>query len=219
MNLLEAIKARHSVRSFTDKKIEGDVKNELSKAINEYNKESGLNIQLCLNEPKAFDCFMAHYGKFENCKNYIAIAGKSDTDEKCGYYGEKLVLKAQQLGLNSCWVAMTYKKSKTPCTINKGEKIKIVIALGYGKSMGTEHKSKPIKELCKVDREMPIWFENGMKAAMLAPTAMNQQKFMLTLKDNTVYAKALLGFYSKIDLGIVKCHFEIGAGNTDFIWK
>lgn len=162
---------------------------------------------------------MAHYGKFENCKNYIAVIGKSDTDEKCGYYGEKLVLKAQQLGLNSCWVAMTYKKSKVPCTINNKEKIKIVIALGYGKTMGVEHKSKPITQLCNVDREMPEWFEKGMKAAMLAPTALNQQKFILTLKDNTVYAKALRGFYTKIDLGIVKCHFEIGAENADFIWK
>ena len=65
---------------------------------------------------------------------------------------------------------------------------------------------------------MPEWFENGMKAAMLAPTALNRQGFFITLSDNTVHAKALFGFYSKIDLGIVKCHFEIGAGKDNFIW-
>ena len=55
-----------------------------------------------------------------------------DLDEKCGYYGERLVLKAQQLGLNTCWVAMTYSKVKTAFTVNSGEKLFIVISLGYG---------------------------------------------------------------------------------------
>ena len=66
---------------------------------------------------------------------------------------------------------------------------------------------------------MPEWFKNAMTAALNAPTAVNQQKFLFTLKDNdTVEAKAFLGPCSKIDLGIVKCHFEIGADNHPFKW-
>lgn len=218
MNLNEAIAARHSVRSFKDKAIDAQAAAELQELIKECNRLSGFNIQLCLNEPKAFDSTMAHYGKFRNCKNYIALIGPKKDEEKCGYYGEKLVLKAQQLGLNSCWVALSYSKSSVPCKIPKGQKLHSVIALGYGETQGAPHKSKSMEELYRADGEIPLWFRNGMTAAMLAPTAVNQQKFLLTLENDTVHAKALRGFYSKIDLGIIKYHFEIGAGDADFKW-
>ncbi|WP_319378392.1 nitroreductase family protein [uncultured Methanocorpusculum sp.] len=219
MDIQQAIIERHSVRSFTDQRIEGEIKSSLEEAIEECNRESGLNIQLCLDEPNAFGGMRAHYGKFENCKNYIALIGKAGTDEICGYYGEKLVLKAQQLGLNTCWVAMTYNKSKAPCILNKGEKIQIVIALGHGKTAGRPHKSKDMMQLSRVEGEMADWFKRGMEAAMLAPTAVNQQKFIITQNGNTVSAKPLAAFFSKFDIGIVKYHFEIGAGKENFSWK
>jgi len=219
MDVLEAIKARHAVRSFTDQRIEGEIKSSLQETVDECNRESGLNIQLCLDEPNAFGGMRAHYGKFENCKNYIALVGKAGTDEKCGYYGEKLVLKAQQLGLRTCRVGMTYSKSKSPCILNKGEKIQIVIALGYGKTAGKPHKSKDMMQLCKIDGEMADWFKKGMEAALLAPTVMNQQKFIITQNGNTVSAKPLPAFFSKFDIEIVKYHFEIGAGIENFEWK
>ena len=67
---------------------------------------------------------------------------------------------------------------------------------------------------------MPDWFRAGVEAAMTAPTAINQQKFMLTLMRDgaTVKAAAGLGPYAKMDLGIVKYHFEIGAGDHPFRW-
>lgn len=220
MDILEAMKKRHSVRSYTDRRIDEGIQNELKKVIEECNIESGMNIQICIDEPDAFNSFMGHYGKFKNVKNYIAIIGKKgkDIEEKCGYYGEKIVLRAAQLGLNTCWVALTYSKSKTKCIINKGEKIHCVIALGYGETQGVMRKTKTIDELCRVNGEMPDWFKRGMEAAQLAPTSMNQQKFMITLDGNIVSAKALTGFYSKLDLGIVKYHFEVGAGDQGWKW-
>ncbi|NMA95666.1 MAG: nitroreductase [Clostridiales bacterium] len=218
MDILEAIKARHSVRRFTGKKIEGEVKEALLRAIDECNEESGLNFQLCLNEPNAFKSRFFHYGTFKNCKDYIALIGPKGMDEKYGYYGQKVVLKAQQLGLNSCWVGLTYNKFKIPCIIGKGESIRLVIALGYGKTQGRARKSKDIMKLCKVDGDMPDWFKKGMEAATLAPTALNQQRFLMILNGTTVTAKALPAPYSKVDLGIVKYHFEIGAGKQNFNW-
>ena len=164
---------------------------------------------------------MAHYGKFRGVTNYIAMIGKKgdNLEEKCGYYGERLVLKAQQLGLNTCWVAMTYSKVPSAFSIHKGEKLCIVISLGYGENEGVAHKSKPFEKVVKSAQQVPEWFKNGVEAALLAPTAMNQQKFVFTLNGNQVSAKAGIGFYSKIDLGIVKYHFEIGAGENTFQWK
>lgn len=220
MELLEAMEKRHSVRSFEDKKIEGAVKAKLLEIIKECNKESGLNMQLVLDEPQAFDSFMAHYGKFSGVKNYIAIIGrKSDNlEETCGYYGEKVVLHAQQLGLNTCWVAMTYSKTKGAFKIREGEKLCCVIAIGYGNTQGVPHKSKAVEKVSKVNGNIPDWFRKGIEAALLAPTAVNQQKFQFVLDGNKVSAKARMGFYSKIDLGIVKYHFEIGADVKNFIW-
>ena len=59
---------------------------------------------------------------------------------------------------------------------------------------------------------LPDWFQKGVKAALLAPTAMNQQKFQFILNGSQVSAKAGYGFYTKLDLGIVKYHFELGSG-------
>lgn len=219
MTLTEAITARHSVRSFTDRKIDDSIAAELQKTIDDCNRLSGFRIQLMLDEPNAFSTRMAHYGNFHNCKNYIAMIGPKGHDEDCGYYGEKIVIKAQQLGLNSCWVAVSYGKSKVPCNIPHGQKLYMVIALGYGTTQGTQHKSKSMDELCKVVGDIPPWFFNAMTLAMLAPTAVNQQKFLFTLDNDTVRAKALRGFYSKTDLGIAKYHFEIGAGDAEFKWS
>ena len=218
MDLMQAMQERHSVRKYLDKPIEAEKADRLQKAIDEINAQSGLNIQLILNEPKAFSGGLANYGKFEGCSNYFAVVGPKGAVETAGYYGEKLVLIAQQLGLNTCWVALTYSKSKVPAKIGKGEKLLIVIALGYGKTQGHPHKNKPMESLCKVDGEMPDWFRSAMEAAMTAPTAINQQKFLFTLKGNTVKAKAFLGPESKLDLGIVKYHFELGAGEHKFEW-
>ena len=220
MNDLEVMKKRHSVRSYTTKRIETKLATELTTYIEECNKKSGMHIQLCLNEPNAFNSFMAHYGSFKNVNNYIAIVGKKgkDFEERCGYWGEKIVLKATELGLSTCWVALTYSKGKSACKIEKGEKLCCVIALGYGETEGVAHKSKSMESLCKVNGSMPEWFRKGMEAAMLAPTSINQQKFHFTLDGNTVIAKAGFGFYTKVDLGIVKAHFEIGAKNADWKW-
>ncbi|MGN0115463.1 MAG: nitroreductase family protein [Acutalibacteraceae bacterium] len=213
MELKEAIINRHAVRKYTDKPIPTEILDELRAEIDLCNKQSGLHIQLVTNEPKAFDCFMAHYGKFSGVTNYIALVGKKgdDLDGLCGYYGERLAIKAQSLGLNSCWVAMSYKKISGAFEINDGEKLTVVIAIGYGETQGVQHKSKSAQAVSNIGDDTPDWFKSGVEAALLAPTAMNQQKFMLTYSDGKVTAKAGFGSYTKLDLGIVKYNFEVGA--------
>lgn len=222
MELLEAIQRRHAVRSYTDRPLEKEVLKELESEIAACNAGGGLHIQLVAEEPQAFQGIMAHYGKFRGVRNYIALIGPKgpDLEEKLGYYGERLVLRAAQLGLDTCWVALTFRRGKCRCTVAPGEKMVCVIALGYGATHGIPHKSKPLETLCQVEGELPDWFRAGMEAAILAPTAVNQQKFLLSLEsDGGVKAEALSGPYSKVDLGIVKCHFEIGAGRENFKWK
>ncbi|MFR1519076.1 MAG: nitroreductase family protein [Clostridia bacterium] len=223
MEIFEAIQKRHSVRNYTDQKIEAPVRSALKQEIDSCNRESGLNIQLIPDEPEAFSSFLAHYGRFSGVRNYIALVGAktADLSEKIGYYGERIVLKAVTLGLDTCWVAMSFgkRKSESNCLIRRGEKLVCVIAVGYGQTHGAAHKNKPIKALYKAEAQAPDWFLAGVRAASLAPTAMNRQKFQFQLLGaNSVRAVSAGRLYAKIDLGIVKYHFEIGAGKENFHW-
>lgn len=214
MDIIQAMNERHSVRSYDDKPIPADILSELKSEIAKCNNEGNLNIQLVADEPKAFDGFMAHYGKFSGVKNYIVLVGKKvpDIDEKCGYYGERIALKAQQLGLNTCWVALTYKKVRSAFEVKSDEKLTVVIALGYGKTQGVTHTSKAITAVSNVGADSPEWFKKGVEAALLAPTTMNQQKFFFEYADGEVTAKPGRGFYTKVDFGIAKYHFETVTG-------
>lgn len=225
MTLLEAIKARHSVRIYQNKPIDGQVASTLQAQIEEANRESGLHMQLVLNEPRAFKGILS-YGKFYGVENYIVVVGKKakGREEQAGYYGEKLVLLAQTLGLNTCWVGLTYRKVTDAFTIADDEKLYCVIAIGYGTTQGVKHKIKSAEQVSNASANTPDWFQNGVEAALLAPTAMNQQKFYFEYmapvdgKKPQVAAKRKFSMfgYTEMDLGIAKCHFEIGAGKDNF---
>ena len=139
-------------------------------------------------------------------------------DEACGRYGEKLVLEAQRAGLNTCWVKLTYKKIPGAFSVSDGERLVCVIALGYGRTQGRQHRSKPLSAVME-GADHPDWFIRGVECALLAPTAVNQQKFRFVREGNRVLALAGRGACAGIDLGIVKYHFEIGAGQENFEWK
>ena len=223
MTLLEAIVARHSVRQYLEKNIENEKLSQLKKAMDEANQTAGLHLQLVTNEPEAFSNGLAKYGKFSGISNYIVLVCRRGDDELLGYHGERIVLLAQTLGLNSCWVGLTFKKQPDQYTIASGEEMHGVIALGYGTTQGVQHPLRPIENFCKVNGSMPEWFKKGMEAAVLAPTAMNMQKFQFELLPDgkRVAARtrfALIGSYLKLDLGIVKCHFELAAGKDNFVW-
>ena len=226
MTLLEAISARHSVRKYIDKDIPADIIAALQEKVAECNKEGNLNIQLVQNETRAFTGMLS-YGQFSGVKNYLVMVGKksTDLDERVGYYGEHLVLYAQTLGLNTCWVGLSYRKVPEAYNVGKDEKLVCMIALGYGETQGFSHKIKSIEEVSNASDITPSWFKKGVEAALLAPTAVNQQRFSFEhvgVKNNCHQIRAKKGFsmigYTKIDLGIVKYHFEIGAGKVNFEW-
>lgn len=227
MTLKEAIVARRSVRKYIDKPIPQNIIDILQNKIEECNTLGNLHIQLVTNEPKAFKGKMA-YGTFSGVTNYFAMVGeKTDNlSEHIGYYGEQLVLLAQTLGLNTCWVGLTYNKVKEAYSVDEREKLCCMIALGYGDDPGRTLKRKTLKQVSNASDITPKWFHDGVDAALLAPTAVNQQKFYFEYLephgDNIHKVKAERSFsligYTKMDLGIAKLHFEIGAGKENFEW-
>ena len=213
MEIMEVMKQRHSVRTYTEEPISGEIRDRLDRFVLQCNTESGLNISVQYDDPDGFDSRLAHYGNFRNVRNYIVLAGKKtgDFDFRCGYYGEKIVLYAQSLGLNTCWTALTFNKKNVKKILRTGDTLCMVIALGYGESAGAAHKGKEIKDVTGED--MPEWFRTGVEAALLAPTAMNQQKFEFLLQDGEPALRVKgIGTYTKVDLGIAAYHFEAVTG-------
>lgn len=219
MDIIQSMQERHSVRRFRSHDIPQELVDVLQNEIYKCNQEGQLHIQLILQEPGAFRQFFVHYGRFKNVQNYIVLVGRRNDslEERLGYYGERIVLKAQQLGLNTCWVGATYSSKKVVCQIDHDEQMICIIAIGYGDNQGKPHKNKPMESLYQCIDEKPDWFLLGMEAMMLAPTAMNQQKFFVTLKNNKVEIMTQ-GSYANINRGILKYHFEQGAHKTKEIW-
>ena len=221
MDLLTAMRQRHAVRTYIQKPLDGDVLKQLEAEIELCNKKSGLGIKLITNELKLFSSKVAQYGRFRGVENYILMSGpkSSDLTEMCGYYGQHLALKAQQLGLNTCWVAMmAYTKLPAGVKVNQGDKLVIVITVGYGTTQGVPHKSKTPQQISNIDSSSPQWFADGIEGALLAPTALNQQKFYFELKGDKVKAVAKPAFYSRLDLGIAKYQFELASAIDNSIW-
>lgn len=220
ISLEQAMEQRHAVRSFEDRPLAAEHVAQLQELIDAINEESWLDVKLVLDEPEALSSFMARRVGFRNARAYLAMIGPDGKglDNAVGYYGEQLVLRAQQLGINSCWVGGTYKHVDRAYNVDFGEALKLIIALGYGADQGTPHTSKTPEQICPDYATMPAWFQRGVNAALLAPTALNQQKFSFKLGrklDDGVWEvipKTKRGAYTKVDLGIAKYHFEIGAG-------
>ncbi|WP_287073720.1 nitroreductase family protein [Prevotella sp. LMAG:51] len=227
MTMQEAIEARHSVRAYKDLPLSEEIVKLLEDELVKLNNEGQLHIQLICNEPKAFQGTMAKYGKFRNVNNYLVMAGKKaeDLDERVGYYGEQIVLLAQTLGLNTCWVGLSYRKVPEAYNVGKDEKLVCMIALGYGETQGVPHKIKTVEQVSNASDITPSWFRKGVEAALLAPTAVNQQKFSFEyvgMNNNRHQVRAKKGIsmigYTQMDLGIAKYHFELGAGKDNFDW-
>ena len=228
MTIQEAIQARHSVRAYKGQPLAADVVEVLEEKIRELNEKGHLHMQLIRNETKAFQGKLAKYGKFRGVNDYIVMAGQKsdDLDERIGYYGEQLVLLAQTLGLNTCWVGLSYSKVPGTYILEAREVIEAYISIGYGETQGVSHKIKRVEQVSNANDLTPSWFRQGVEAALLAPTAVNQQKFFFEYipardgKPVRVLVKrnfSLIGF-TQMDLGIAKCHFEIGAGKENFEW-
>lgn len=213
MTEIEAIKERHSVRNYLDKSIEQDKIDKLNELIAKCNEEGNLHLQLCVDAGNTYNKLLNKAMGLGSAPSVIACVGKDDADldERVGYYGQKIVLYAQQLGLNTCW-AGTFNRKNIPAKVDAGERLVISIAIGYGVNNGKERKSKTEEQVTSGKGDKPYWFKVGVQMALLAPTAINQQKFEIKLnEDDTVSFIDKGGVMSKVDLGIVKYNFEVGV--------
>ena len=213
MNELDMIRQRHSVRAYQMRPIEPEKAAVIRAEIDRLNALSGLHMQLIEGADNVFDRLPARFWGWKYVPAYIALAAPAgeEWEEKCGYYGEALVLFLQSLDLNTCWVGL-FRASAVRAELREGERMVITIAVGYGETAGKPRKSKTVEQVTDAE-EMPDWFRAGLECALLAPTAVNQQSFMFSLRHGVPSARVSgRGPFVRLDLGIVKYHFEVGSG-------
>lgn len=226
MITVETIRGRHSVREYDGKPLSRAEFNALGAVVEECARESGLDIQLVGDNPEVFNV-IARFGLIRGCHTHVAFvvddakARGVAADEAIGYWGQKIVLAAQDMGFNTCWCALCSRK-KSRAVVAPGKKIRPIIAVGHGKTQGFSRKTKSVEALSSVEcAKAPAWFAAAMEAAQLAPTAMNNQNFKITLLSDgkTVHIDAPQSGLNVIDEGIVRCNFEIAANEAGADWR
>lgn len=218
MDLKEAMYERHTVRKYTNQPLPSEIVKLLDKYIDEINKRYKLSMELKTEDSRAFDTIIKLI-LAKGVKNFFIMAGKDtpNLDEKLGYCGAELMLYAQTLGLNTWWVGGTFNR-KLIAKMSSGNRVIGVVAVGYGQTQGSAHKTKTPEQVSIYNGDEPEWFRQGIDAALLAPTALGKQAFMIKGSENKVSIRCDNGIFSGVDTGLVKYHFELGAGRENFEW-
>lgn len=228
MNILEAMCNRISRRSYLGEPIDNQSEDILNNLIEMYNNNYGMTSFLLKDGSEVFNSFLKSYGMFKNVVSLIVLKGsKDDTDlkEKTGYYGQRLILKATQLGLGTCWVGGTFKKDSILLNIKDDEEVYCVIPIGKvsdqpslkEKAMATliHRNSKSIEDFYNADisyDELPDYFVMGYKAVSKAPTALNSQKVSVSYIEGVTTIQVPDTYrFDMVDLGIAKANFELAT--------
>lgn len=218
MDFKEAMQKRHMVRKYTDKPLSDEIIAKINERIELNNKTYDLNMKLMINNSKGVSSIMKLI-MARGVNNFIILAGdvSGNLDERLGYSGADIMLYAQTLGLNTWWVGGTFNRSVRRYVDNK--KVTGIIAIGYGQTQGVPHKSKNVEDVSKYEGTIiPPWFISGVEGALLAPTALNKQDFMLIGNGNRVKIECSNGIFTGSNVGLIKYHFELGAGKGNFEW-
>ncbi|MGI6205598.1 MAG: nitroreductase family protein [Anaerovoracaceae bacterium] len=217
MDMKEAMYARHMVRKYTDKPLEENVIEDLENRVKENNDRMNLFIRLMVHDDHAVNALIGLI-LARGVKNYFILAGddSSDLDEKLGYAAADLMLYAQTLGLNTWYVGGTYNHSVSRFV--EGKRAVGIIAVGYGKNSGKPHKSKKPSEVSVYKGNAPDWFVQGVEASLLAPTALNKQEYMIIGEGSKVRINNDNGIFTGVNRGLIRYHFELGAGRENFQW-
>ena len=215
MDFKDAMKKRHVVRRYRDEELDLETVSALKKRVEEDNEKYQVHVKLETEDSSVLNLM----GKLasKNAVNYFIMSGKESTDlnERLGYVGADLMLYAQKLGLNTWWIGGTFSKKNVERKV-PNQKVIGIIVVGYGETAGKRHKQKDVEAVSSYEGETPDWFVAGVNAALLAPTAFGKQNFLISGKGQKV---ALKCDTCGEDLGLVKYHFELGAGKENFEWE
>lgn len=219
MDMKQAMRERHVVRKYLDTPLDGHIVEQLNQRVAEDNAAYGTDIRLVVDGAPVLNAIVALIAA-KNVNNYFIVCAQDSpgVDEQLGRCSADLMLYAQTLGLNTWWVGGTFNRKAVERQVEPDRRVFGVVVVGYGKTQGQAHTSKRPDEVASYEGDAPEWFTAGVAAALLAPTARNKQAFRIAGSGRSVSFSCDNGLFSGVDAGLVKHHFELGAGIDNFEW-
>ncbi len=242
MTPIELLRKRRSVRSFTEQSLPKEIINKLRAEITMTNThQQGFRFQLITDDPNPMRGVAKSYGTFLNPRNYLAAVVDTATThvmERAGYFAEKFVMRAVELGLGTCFVGSTFDRNEVNAQMRAGEKILFIVVVGYpaekekfgarimsGLCHFRQRKPEslfiPQSELSEAEEKIEC-LHLGLEGIACAPSALNRQPVRVFLQeyDGAILPCAKVDKGSEqnlIDLGIAKFNFNY-ATSTECEW-
>ena len=247
----DAVRQRRSVRTYSKK----PVPQELRQKLLEYAAGlvspwgHGISVRFIEKTPDERGDKLGTYGVIKGAETYLAVVTQrgEHAAEAIGYGFEQLVLYAQSLGLGTCWLGGTFRRSAfaAQLELKENEIFPILSPVGYAaEKCGAFERA--FRASLRADSRLPwekIFFKNGFAAPLteadagqfripfemtrLAPSAVNRQPWRVTAEDGAFhfYKKSFSGApagetdMQRIDVGIALCHFDMAARELDLAGK
>ena len=251
--ITELIESRSSWRSYTSQPLEPELHNQIIEYISQQTEGPlGHNTRFQLiekDDPLRIDnASFGTYGFIKNARNFIAGVVEKGTRhwEDYGYNLEKIVLKMTDLGLGTCWLGGTFKRSEFGPLLKVGvnEVIPAITPVGYGTASrtirdrvirwGAKSRTRRPREVMFFDGSFSLplsaiaagKFAQVLEMVRLAPSASNRQPwrivkigniFHLYLKRARNYSEMVkVADLQRVDMGIAMCHFDLAAQEDGF---
>jgi len=230
MDIIQAIEKRISCRAFTTRQPDDETVQKLEQEIAAINDEAGLHFQLYGPREDGTAISMASNMFASNPPYYAALVARKDPieEEKLGFYGERLVLLAEMLGLSTCWVASTYDRESARVDLAEGEVLHDVLPLGYApakmplkqRTIRTAIRGRSKKQDELYRGPVPLsqaaeWVQACVDAVWKGPSAINEQPVVFVQDALDAPIRAELSRVKTgmeyCDLGIAKYHFQVVA--------
>lgn len=245
MNYKKLILDGKSVREFKEKTIEVEYFNEIESYIKQSKKLlPEVNIELKISDNKEtyekLKNIAGYNGHMIKAPSYAVILSdvKQGYIENSGYIGERLILKARDLEIDSCWVTFNDSDAiKEKLDISSNKEVTAIIALGYGIEKNIKNKSGSerlgVEKIVYMDKwgmntSIDELEERGLldafSYARMAPSTLNRQPWRFIIDGgNIMLAVKKDDFTSNyergIDAGIAMLYFGLIIDTTLFDLK
>ena len=239
-SIIDLIQKRASVRTYDKKPVESEKLEQFSSFLASVQNPFGAQVRFKLTESS--EQRIGTYGFIKGAKTYFAgCVKKGGMDmEGFGYAFEHAVLYATALGLGTCWLGGTFKRSTFLDQMKPAnEFLPAVSPIGYAaekKSLteravaagaGARSRKRFGEVFLDGAAAKPLMPDEGalktcLEMVRIGPSASNKQPWRVIVKDGACHFYALIdkryagntmyGFtMQRVDLGIAACHFELSA--------
>ena len=240
MNITEIIKSRYSCRTFVQTSLKPADKENLESFIVENSKgleDEAVNFKI-IEKNDSDKQMKLNYGMIQGHNTYVLGTSKSTMDSRVnyGYLLEKVVLKATEMGISTCWIGYFDYSYFNEISIEEGFEIPSIVIVGYSEDK-QPYLDKFVRFAISASKRTSwdkLFFDYKLKTPVspekireyyeplemvrLAPSSGNTQPWRVffdeTENEFHFFKKSISKRYElrglhDIDMGIALSHFEL----------